>query len=170
VPELNEDIPPLGRVGRVATAAASTAAAGVSWMALVAATTMGLGQLHQVRAEVTGDLTNVDAGAGRYRLIVQAYARDSVGRGLPDVRERPLASAQRAVTPEELSRGIAIDVLRVDDAVNSAGSEVIVAWVERGEPDLEFDGAEARPTAAALYGVSEPRVVGSARVLLKARV
>ena len=31
---------------------------------------------------------------------------------------------------------------------------VIVAWVERGQADLEFDAFEARPSADAFYGVA----------------
>lgn len=47
-------------------------------------------------------------------------------------------------------------------------SQIIVAWVEKGEANLEFDGAEARPDAAALIGASESRL-DSARVVLKPR-
>jgi hypothetical protein len=46
---------PTGRVSRAATVVASSAAVGASWMALVAATTIGLGQLDRVRAEVSAD-------------------------------------------------------------------------------------------------------------------
>jgi len=137
-------------------------------MALVAATTIGLGQLERVRAEVSADSAMLGASGGHYRLVVQSYARESVAGGhVPSIRQKPLASAQRSVTAAELSRGVAVDVLRVGEA--SDPSQVIVAWVERGEANLEFDGAEARPSAAALYGASEPRELGSARVVLKAR-
>jgi hypothetical protein len=133
-------------------------------MALVAATTIGLGQLERVRAEVSADPTAV--GSGSYRLVVQAYARESVQTGnVPGVRQKPLASAQRAVTAEELSRGVAVDVLRVGEPRDP--SQVIVAWLEQGEANLEFDGAEARPSATALYGTSESRELGAARVVLK---
>jgi hypothetical protein len=156
----------LGRVSRAATVVASSAAVGASWMALVAATTIGLGQLERVRAEVSTDATML--GAGSYRLVVQSYARESVPTGnMPGSRQKPLASAQRSVTAEELSRGVAIDVLRVGETLDP--SQVIVAWIERGEANLEFDGAEARPGASALYGASESRELGSARVVLKQR-
>lgn len=135
-------------------------------MALVAATTMGLGNVDRVRAEVSVDASALrakHAAAGRYRLVVQSYARGSVPAGnLPGQRQKPLASAQRSVTAEELSRGVAVDVVRVGEEADP--SNVIVAWIEQGEADLEFDGAEARPQRAALYGAGEP---GAARVVLK---
>ncbi|HYP91588.1 MAG TPA: hypothetical protein VEQ59_25645 [Polyangiaceae bacterium] len=159
----------LGRVSRAATVVASSAAVGASWMALVAATTMGLGHLDRVRAEVSADTAKLRTGGARYRLVVQSYARESVAGGnVPSPRQKPLASAQRSVTAEELSRGVAVDVLRVGESVDP--SQVIVAWIEQGEANLEFDGAEARPGADAMYGASESRDLGSARVVLKARV
>jgi hypothetical protein len=134
-------------------------------MALVAATTIGLGQLDRVRAQVSAD--SAALGGGSYRLVVQSYARESVGAGkVPSSRQKPLASAQRSVTAEELSRGVAVDVLRLGESLDP--SQIIVAWVEKGEANLEFDGAEARPDAAALYGASESRL-DSARVVLKPR-
>jgi hypothetical protein len=157
-----------GRVSRAATVVASSAAVGASWMALVAATTMGLGHVDRVRAQVSADTTSLGAASSRYRLVVQSYERDSVPTGnVPNARQRPLASAQRSVTAEELSRGVAVDVLRVGDSMSE--SQVIVAWIERGEADLEFDGAEARPSASALYGAADSRDLGAARVVLKPR-
>jgi len=136
-------------------------------MALVAATTIGLGHLDRVRAQVSAEGGTL--GAGSYRLVVQSYARESVPAGnVPGSRQKPLASAQRSVTAEELSRGVAIDVLRLGESVDA--SQVIVAWLEQGEANLEFDGAEARPSASALYGASESRELGFARVVLKPRV
>lgn len=157
-----------GRVSRAATSVASSAAVGASWMALVAATTMGLGSLDRVRAEVSADTAALGQSGSRYRLVVQSYAHGSVAAGsAPGTRQKPLASAQRSVTAEELSRGVAVDVLRVGEVRDD--SQIIVAWIERGEADLEFDGAEARPSAEALYGCTESRDLGSARVVLKAR-
>ena len=157
-----------GRVSRAATVVASSAAVGASWMALVAATTMGLGHLDRVRAEVSADAAKLGVGSGRYRLVVQSYPRESLSADtLPSLRQKPLASAQRSVTAEELSRGVAVDVLRVGEELDP--SPVIVAWIEQGEADLEFDGAEARPGAHSLYGASESRSLGSARVVLRSR-
>lgn len=158
----------LGRVSRAATVVASSAAVGASWMALVAATTIGLGHLDRVRAEVSADTGALGAGGSRYRLVVQSYPRESLAADrVPSSRQKPLASAQRSVTAEELSRGVAVDVLRLGEALDP--SQVIVAWIEQGEADLEFDGAEARPGANSLYGASESRDLGAARVVLKPR-
>jgi hypothetical protein len=134
------------------TRGAATAAAGVSWLALVAATTVGVESLHRIRADVSvaGALAVSDVG---YRLIVQSYAPESfAGNDLPDRRARPLASTQRAVTREELARGVAVDVLGLNETARNA--PVIVAWVERGKPDLEFDALRARPSNDAVYGVA----------------
>lgn len=157
-----------GRVSRAASVVASSAAVSASWMALVAATTIGLGHLDRVRAEVSADTGALGTAGGRYRLVVQSYAQGSMATGtLPGAGQKPLASAQRSVTAEELSRGVAVDVLRLGEALDP--SQVIVAWIEQGEANLEFDGAEARPTETALYGASESRELGSARVVLRAR-
>jgi hypothetical protein len=131
------------------------AAAGVSWLALVAATTVGVESLHRVRAAVSVDARALAASGSdsSYRLIVQSYAPESFGGSdLPALRARPLASTQRAVTRDELARGVAVDVLGV--SATGPGAPVIVAWIERGKPDLEFDALEARPSNDAVYGVA----------------
>jgi hypothetical protein len=140
-------------------------------MALVAATTIGLGHVDRVRAQVSADTSALRSSDGRYRLVVQSYARDSIdSSSAPGRRQKPLASAQRSVTAEELTRGVAVDVMQVMDAI-VAGEDgrVIVAWVEQGDADLEFDGAEARPSPAALYGIADSRSAGSAQLVLKPR-
>jgi hypothetical protein len=130
------------------------AAAGVSWVALLAATTLGVGTLQRVRAAVSADPRKLVASPNGYRLIVQSYPSSSIVAGqLPAERARPLASTQRAITREELARGISVDVLGVGQA-GSAESPVIVAWVETGSADLDFDAFEARPGADAFCGVA----------------
>jgi hypothetical protein len=137
-----------------ATSRGAKTAARVSWFALVAATTIGAGALHHVRAAVSADARALGSSDVGYRLIVQSYAPESFGagaRGLPTVHARPLASTQRAVTREELTRGIAVDVVGVS---TSERAPIIVAWVERGKPNLEFDALRARPSQDAVYGVA----------------
>jgi hypothetical protein len=126
----------------------------VSWFALVAATTIGAGALHHVRAAVSADARALEASEVGYRLVVQSYAAESflTGARLPTVHARPLASTQRAVTREELARGVAVDVVGVSATDDRA--PVIVAWVERGKPNLEFDALRARPSQDAVYGVA----------------
>jgi len=67
------------------------------------------------------------------------------------------------VTAEEMQRGIAVDLVHLDVA---SSAPVVVAWVEPGEPDLEFDALRARPSPGAHYGTGSP----GARVVLKKTV
>ncbi|MET0794038.1 MAG: hypothetical protein ABW061_21130 [Polyangiaceae bacterium] len=143
----------------------SSAAASASWMALLAATSIGAVSVERMRAEVSAQDLGAATSAG-YRLIVQSYARSSVvANQLPSAGHRPLASAQRAVTAEELAEGIAVDVLQIDQA-SSEHAPVIVAWIEHGAPDLELDALRARPSRSAVYGVAQT-LAGSAQVVLR---
>ncbi len=145
----------------------TTAATGASWMALLAATTIGIGTIQRVRAEVSADIHGI-GGAGRdgYRLIVQSYPRASLAQGdLPNAKVRPLGSAQRAITLEELKHGVSVDVVGVGET--PAEDAVVVAWVERGKPDLEFDALRARPSDDAVYGTADAQA--TAQVVLNRR-
>jgi hypothetical protein len=144
---------------------------GVSWVALVAATTLGIAGVQRVRAAVSADPRELGESGDGYRLIVQSYARSSMGSGqLPAGRARPLASTQRAITARELARGVAVEVLGLE-ATESATSEapIIVAWVERGRADLAFDGFESRPAADAFYGVAAPASLAQATPIVLKR-
>lgn len=152
----------------------TTAAASASWMALVAATTIGVGSLQRVRAEVSAQIpASSEEARQAYRLIVQSYPKASVARGgLPSEHARPLASAQRAITLEELAKGVSVDVVGLDERDPTADDpRVVVAWVERGKPDLEFDALRARPSDGAMYGVAEADAAteGEAQVVLSKR-
>jgi hypothetical protein len=129
-------------------------AGSVSWLALVAATSLGIGHAETLHAEVklTGDALE---GGGRYRLIVQSYDKLDRASFIPS-SVRPRASAQRAVTADDLARGIRIDLIELGES-EAAGdrSGVVVAWVEPGEANLEFDARRARPKPGSLYGVAE---------------
>jgi hypothetical protein len=106
-----------------------------SWMSLLTSLTLGAGA-----GAVRAQLRAVDVHpAKQLRLVVQTY----------DPREgRALGAIQRAVTPRELEQGLAIDIPHM-----SAGEEpYVVAWVERGEPNLEHDGLDARPQKGSLVG------------------
>src|SRR6185503_5673260 len=89
-------------------------AGSVSWLALVAATSLGIAHAETVRAEVkfTGDAL---AGGGRYRLIVQSYDKLDRASFIPS-SVRPRASAQRSVTADDLARGIRIDLIELGEA------------------------------------------------------
>ncbi|HEV8247431.1 MAG TPA: hypothetical protein VGP93_16750, partial [Polyangiaceae bacterium] len=107
-----------------------------------------------------------------YRLIVQSYPRASLNQGeLPSKHMRPLASAQRAITLEELAHGVSVDVVGLGDAP-AEEAPLVVAWVEQGKPDLEFDALGARPSSGAFYGVANAEAAehrGAAQVVLSRR-
>ncbi|MFO0568195.1 MAG: hypothetical protein U0263_21220 [Polyangiaceae bacterium] len=97
-----------------------------SWLALLAATTLGSASLTEVQ---------VTAGGVRaqspMRLVVQTYAPenvDALGRVSP--RARPLGSMQRAVSAEELARGVPVSVLQLDER----DAQVVVAGSNRANP------------------------------------
>src|SRR6187551_4099300 len=103
------------RMRKTHSSVVSSAAAGASWIALLAATSLGAVSVERMRAEVSAQDLAAATSAG-YRLIVQSYASKSVAANqLPGANHRPLASVQRAVTAEELANGIAVDVLQIDE-------------------------------------------------------
>lgn len=133
-------------------------------MALLAATSLGAVSVERMRAQVSAQDLAAATSAG-YRLIVQSYARASVAADeLPGANHRPLASAQRSVTAEELARGVHVDVLQIDEA--NAGDQFVVAWIEHGAPDLELDALRARPSRSAIVGVAKASA-GSAEIVLR---
>jgi hypothetical protein len=119
-----------------------------SWLALVAATTLGdaAGTLHaEVRADGISD-------RGAFRLVVQSY--DASDGTVPGRYARPIGSVQRAVTADELRQGVHVDLLELrESAAAHTDRPVVVAWIEAGEPNLEFDGRTARPAPGSVYGV-----------------
>jgi hypothetical protein len=89
------------------------------------------------------------SGGGVYRLVVQSY--DATGRDA-----RPVGSVQRSVSADELRHGVNVNLLELRQGAASTAqvqSPVVVAWIEAGEPNLEFDGRNARPSPGSVYGV-----------------
>jgi hypothetical protein len=119
-------------------------------MALLAATTLG-DAADTLHAEVRAVGLAEDAA---YRLVVQSY--DATDGRVPGRYSRPVGSLQRAVTAAELRQGVHVDLLELRDAApaSSADTPLVVAWIEAGEPDLEFDGRAARPQPGSVYGVA----------------
>jgi hypothetical protein len=153
------------RTATTRSSVVSSAAASASWMALLAATSLGAVSVERMRAEVSAQDLAAATSAG-YRLIVQSYAPNSVAANqLPGANHRPLASAQRAVTAEELAHGVAVDVLQFDEQ-SGEQAPVMVAWIEHGAPDLELDALRARPSREAVYGVGQSSA-GSAQIVLR---
>ncbi len=118
-----------------------------SWLALLAATTIGAGA-DTLRAEIRAD----GLRDGAYRLVVQTY--DAARGALPATYARPVGSAQRAVTAAELRAGVLVNLVELRAAETSGDKPVVVAWVEAGEPNLEFDGRTARPRPGSVYGTA----------------
>ena len=132
------------------------------WLSLVAATSLGLGALASLQAEVSLE-EPLDDHDGELRLVVQSYAAGGVAGGAPANGKRPLSSFQRSVTREELRKGIPVRLVQLGEDLDAAD---IVAWVERGAPDLEFDARTARPGLGAAVG-SAPALGGLPRVQLR---
>ena len=122
-----------------------------SWLALVAATSLGIPHAETVRAEIKLPPEVLESG-GRYRLIVQSY--DTLGRKSLIPSGRPRASTQRTVTPADLVDGVRIDLIELGDEEASPSERRVIAWVEPGEADLEFDARRAKPMPGSFYGVA----------------
>lgn len=158
----------MSELSRRKTVRNAAAAAGASWLALVAATTIGINDVDCVRAEIRGDSgLPVSGSSPSYRLVVQCYAPESLRAGHLNHYARPLGSVQRAVTPEELQRGVSVDVLQFGEE-GRGKQAMVVAWVEPGEPTLEYDAMLARPSADAVVGMSESYEANAQIVLRRA--
>lgn len=84
---------------------------------------------------------------------MQSYRERDVSAGRPLAYARPLSSAQRAVSPDQLRYGIQLDLVHFEDQDDD--DVVVIAWAEEGEPDLDFDGLEARPPRSARWASVE---------------
>ena len=126
-------------------------------MALLAATTLGMDAADTVRAEVIGDADLSETQD--YRLVVQSYDTDADSASVvPGHRARPVGSLQRSVTAAELRNGVTVSLLELRQSAAVTGKSdakepVLVAWIEDGKPDLEFDGRMARPRPGSTYGL-----------------
>ncbi len=124
----------------------------VSWSSLVA-TTLGLDDYGRVWVRVRAAVPGNEA----CRLVVQLYPAAAAEPGVAIQRyARPLASAQRAVTPEELRQGLEVMLVHWMSGHPAIDETVLIAWVEPGEADLEFDGLRARPAQTAYVGMCRP--------------
>jgi hypothetical protein len=57
------------------------------------------------------------------------------------------------VTPADLVDGVRIDLIELGDEASQTERRVI-AWVEPGEANLEFDARRAKPMPGSFYGVA----------------
>jgi hypothetical protein len=150
---------------RQTTTRSRSAAAG-SWLALLAATTLGDGA-DTIHAEVRAK----DVGDGAYRLVVQSY--DATDGMVPGRTARPIGSTQRTVTADELRQGVRVDLLELrDPGATEASRErpMVVAWIEAAAQDLEFDGRTARPVPGSVYGVVAREAGRDVRIRLNRRL
>lgn len=140
-----------------------------SWLALLTATTL-TSRSDIVRAEVrTTDAVANNLAEVPHRLVVQVYPTRAVVGGVVQRWARPTASAQRAVTRDELADGVPVHLVdfgRV--SADAPDPSVVVAWVEPGDPDLELDGMDARPCAGSSWAVA-PLRAGRRSVRLRLR-
>lgn len=135
-----------------------------SWMALLAATTLGVTG-GTVRAQVTASDSEIVDGA-TYRLVVQTYD-GPVARGA-----RPVGSFQRVVTGAELKSGVRVNLLELRESIFADSPEKgrVVAWLEAGSSgDLEFDGRRARPAAGSVMGQAR-RSDGTVQISLNRKI
>jgi hypothetical protein len=122
-----------------------------SWTALLADTSWGMSGLGRRRVRVKQ--RSLGAPREGLRLVVQSYREGDVVAGRPTPYARPLASAQRGVSSEDLRGGVLLDLVHFELEVDDV---VVIAWAEEGEPDLDFDGLEARPPRAGRLAAVEP--------------
>lgn len=125
---------------------------GDSWLGLLAATTKGVGQRGRVRVTIRASSA---IKGDTFRLIVQSYVgvRGGDQSGTLSLDSATLlASTQRAVSPEELALGLDFDVMHVEPSGEAPSEFLVFAWVEPGQPNLEYDAALARPSIGALRG------------------
>jgi hypothetical protein len=133
-------------------------------MALLAAATLG-----DAAATVQAEVHAEGLTEGAYRLVVQSYEHKA-GR-LPGHHARPIGSVQRAVTADELRRGVRVNLLELREPSLEGASPTVLAWIESGKPDLEFDGRKARPQAGSVYGIVKRRAEqGTVTIHLDRRV
>ncbi|RYE91593.1 MAG: hypothetical protein EOO75_08540 [Myxococcales bacterium] len=130
---------------------------GVSWLSLLARTTLGVERVATVMVEVSLGKTRL--GAGSYRLVVQSYRSQNV-RGA-----RPLGSVQRVVTAAEIKRGVRLSMVEL--GATSTDEPYLVAWLEAGDSALEFDARRARPARGALVAMARAvRGVNPVKIVL----
>jgi hypothetical protein len=128
-------------------------AGSASWLALVAATSLGIPHAETVRAAIRLPPEALESG-GRYRLIVQSY--DTLGRKSLIPSGKPRASTQRTITPADLVDGVRIDLIELGDEEAARSGRRVIAWVEPGEANLEFDARRAKPMPGSFFGVAPP--------------
>jgi len=134
-----------------------TVSAATSWMALLAATTLGWDG-RTLRARVCADDTLGLDDAATYGLMVQSYEGRSMEAGA-----HPVGSLQRFVSGAELRRGIDVNLIELRALASDRGPDaVVVAWITSAT-SLEMDGRAARPEPGQVFGRARTRAAGDVR-------
>ncbi|HEU4532886.1 MAG TPA: hypothetical protein VFS00_02165 [Polyangiaceae bacterium] len=149
----------------MATSTSPEAAPAPSWFALLASSTLGETAGESTSARIRSP--RAKRSRGPMRLVVQAYAPEDAPGGAPRPGARPYTYAQRRVTAGELRRGVHVDLVDLSGFGIRPETPHVVAWVERGEPDLNFDGRGARPRANSWVGEGRAARDGAEIVLRK---
>jgi len=106
----------------------------------------------RIRARVLGDLGLERSEA--LRLILQSYAPSGLDvGGIPRHGARPLGSSQWLLESEELKARVSVSLVHLGHAPETT----LVAWVQAGGAELDFDARHARPPKGAWFG--EARMV-----------
>jgi hypothetical protein len=136
-------------------------------MSLLAATTLGVDTAAAtVHAEVRLDAADLASlnDVMSYRLVVQSY--DSEGA---DGRSKPVGSVQRAISKAELRAGVKVNLFELrgiaPHSQECTRKPIVVAWIEAGQPNLEFDGRMARPPKGGVFGRAR-RDAGTVQITL----
>jgi len=120
-----------------------------SWLALVAAATVGSGTSPVLANLTLDDSDRPLKSQAFHRVIVQLLPVSADGAS---VRDEPRSSEQRIVTLEQLRRGIQIPLFHPSNQPEP--QLAVVAWLHPGDAHLEVDPFEARPDGSRVIGVS----------------
>lgn len=147
-----------------------------SWMALLAATTLGTDVAAEpVHAEVRIESPALVGKGEAFRLIVQSYdAGDLASLKSGNGRAKPVGSMQRVVSAEELAKGIRVDFVELREGERAQASAengkrpLVVAWLESVRGNYDLDARDARPRAGSLLGYAR-RVARDVKIRLDRR-
>lgn len=137
------------------SASSASSPSGSSWLSLLVSSALGT-RARTTSTEIRAE--NARLARGPMRLVVQTFPDDARGP-----KARPISSVQRNVTADELRRGVRVNVFDP----SGRDSTRVLAWVERGEADLELDGHAAKPSRRSIVGNAPSRTDGPVRIVLQ---
>jgi hypothetical protein len=138
----------------------TTIGPGCSWLSLLASSSLGVQRVETTATEVR--VEHAKLARGPMRLVVQTFEEGSAPNA------RPITSAQRSVTADELRQGVKMNLVDLSSVSRRAGGAQVLAWVEPGDANLEYDGRKARPGHDSLVGVGRS-THGPVKIVLHGR-